>query len=195
MSSSSVFSHRDLDGTFARLIRPSILEYRDPNDGQTSDPAAKSRHQYTVVNATIYKRHLPPEAHGDAWRGQRRPPAWESIGHWPPWDLLTDWCAYLWRRPASRYTLAAQLPGLTMTQTKRLIVVDATDWPQSISCPHSCGDWIVWNEAGYVPGWRTCAGCGRHWRIVASTPIAWTEAPLYGAGLPIIRWVLRRAGQ
>jgi hypothetical protein len=30
-------------------------------------------------------------------------------------------------------------------------------------CPAGCGGTVRWAEAGYVPGYRICDGCGRHY--------------------------------
>jgi len=32
----------------------------------------------------------------------------------------------------------------------------------NVPCPSECGGTIQWAEAGYVPGYRICDGCGRH---------------------------------
>jgi hypothetical protein len=36
-------------------------------------------------------------------------------------------------------------------------------WPAVTDAPCPCGGVIRWAEAGYVPGWRQCDRCGRHW--------------------------------
>lgn len=37
-------------------------------------------------------------------------------------------------------------------------------WPAitDVPCPCGCGGTIRWAEAGYVPGYRVCDTCGRH---------------------------------
>ena len=38
-------------------------------------------------------------------------------------------------------------------------------WPAvtDVPCPGECGGIVRWAEAGYVPGYRICGGCGRHY--------------------------------
>jgi hypothetical protein len=186
------FTHDHLDGTWARLLGPAVLEYRDPNDGQSADPALKTRHQYTLVNGILLSRRLPAEVHGDRWidpatgKPERRPPAWESVEVPGDWTLLEAWIRHVWTAdlPAPwsmggscAYGLRSN--GVSMVWMLSLIEIRGTDWPQQLPCPH-CRDWIVWAEAGYVPGRRICRGCHRHWRI--------TEDSGPGGA-----WVLRRA--
>lgn len=167
------FEHKDLD-CYARLIGRAILEYRDPNDGQSSDPDQKSRHQYTLVNGVLLSRHLPPVAVGDAWI-DTGVPSWEQIQVPTNWTLLMAWCASLeadfgieLEPHCDRMLYGCNPPDLvpqvTMAWSKKEIVIHGTYWPQTIPCPH-CHDWIVWAEAGYVPGYRICVGCNRHWMI------------------------------
>lgn len=59
---------RHIDGVWNRLLDDGTLEIRDPNDGQSSDPRRKSRHQYRVTEHAVERRHLPPETVGDAWQ-------------------------------------------------------------------------------------------------------------------------------
>jgi hypothetical protein len=33
-----------------------------------------------------------------------------------------------------------------------------------VPCPACDAGTIRWHEAGYVPGYRICDGCGRHWQ-------------------------------
>jgi hypothetical protein len=60
--------HRRIDGVWSRILDDGTLEMRDPNDGQSSDPAHKSRYQYRAEEDGYAKRHLPPESVGDAWQ-------------------------------------------------------------------------------------------------------------------------------
>lgn len=187
----SSFTHRDLDGVFGQLLGRSILQSIDPNDGQSSDPADKTRHQYTLVNGLLVSRKLPPEAVGNRWRGERHAPDWESIP-WPRhWTLLMEWAAHvIGREPVSELgyvstggamsygTLAHQADQIRMVWRKSLIVIHGTDWPQQVACPH-CRGWIVWAEAGYVPGYRKCTDCLRHWQIShdSGRTAGWTMRP------------------
>lgn len=43
--------------------------------------------------------------------------------------------------------------------------VFAEYWPAvtDVPCPAQCGGSVRWAEAGYVPGYRICDRCGRHW--------------------------------
>ena len=43
---------------------------------------------------------------------------------------------------------------------------DGEYWPAvtDVPCPiATCGGQVRWAEAGYVPGYRICDRCGRHW--------------------------------
>ncbi len=84
------FEHRDLDGTWARLLTDGTLEMRDPNDGQDPDPAAKSRYQYRVVAGVLHRRRLPPQALGDVWRGADAPDPFIAVDAWPPIPGILD---------------------------------------------------------------------------------------------------------
>ena len=33
-----------------------------------------------------------------------------------------------------------------------------------VACPAACGGLVRWAEAGYVPGYRICDRCGRHYQ-------------------------------
>lgn len=190
------FTHPDLDGTFARLLGQAGFEYRDPNDGQSSDPADKKRFQYALLDGVLLQRVLPPAAVGNRWRdnatGKLSPhaPDWEAIPVPEHWGLLREWIEYSlgddWPLPWSTggYTAAAQnwgLKGLRLAWLRSRIEVVAgqMDWPQRIPCPH-CWGWIVWAEAAYVPGYRICSRCHRHWQM------SW---PRQG------QWVLRANGR
>jgi hypothetical protein len=42
----------------------------------------------------------------------------------------------------------------------------AADFWQAVTevdCPACCGGRVQWHEAGFVPGYRTCTNCGRHY--------------------------------
>jgi len=70
--------HPQVDGTWVRILEDGTLEMRDPNDGQSSDPARKCRHQYIVDDETgdLLYRRLPPATVGDEWADLGLPP-WE----------------------------------------------------------------------------------------------------------------------
>lgn len=88
--------HPRVDGSWARIHDDGTLELRDPNDGQSSDPADKCRHQYRVArDGNIVKRRLPPESVGDQWAymgpDDLRPHEWELSQTPPVDDLLYAW--------------------------------------------------------------------------------------------------------
>jgi hypothetical protein len=183
------FSHADLDGTYNSLIgRGAILQMIDPNDGQSSDPSHKSRHQITAVDDVLFQRCLPPASVGDIWRDETEIRTWKSIDTLPTLSLVTDW----WQSQFTNYQpLAAEyrhrltcgLPpesvtNLTLQTDINTITTNVWEWPQAIPCPH-CGDWIQWHEDCYGPGHRSCRnGCKRRWQITRSS----------GAG----RWTMER---
>jgi hypothetical protein len=45
------------------------------------------------------------------------------------------------------------------------IVEDGEYWPSvtEVPCPAGCGGVVLWAEAGYVPGYRICDRCDRHY--------------------------------
>lgn len=90
------FTHPQLDGAYARILGD-VLEMRDPNDGQSSDPADKSRYQYAYFSGRLHSRRLPPAAVGDCYLGDVMPPAWEVIERLPEGPSIIaawrDWCA------------------------------------------------------------------------------------------------------
>lgn len=186
------FTHRDLDGVFARVLGAgAVLEYRDPNDGQSSGAADKTRHQYALFDGVPVARKLPAESVGSRWRDpatgrlSRREPDWEQIAPPMQWQLYADWHDWANCHWPGVWSCGGQNSGgqnLTTTLELRVVWMKSRielhglpEWPQSIPCPH-CQSWIVWAEAGYVPGWRICAGCHRHWRADSSDGL----------------WVLRR---
>ena len=59
---------------------------------------------------------------------------------------------------------------------KRCYIVDGSSWESvtDIMCPVCLVGMVRWHEAGYVPGWRRCDGCGRNY---LATVQALGEAP------------------
>ncbi len=173
----SKFTHKEL-GRWNRVLGPSVIECLNPNDGQSSDPDDKSRYQYTTVNGVLLRRHLPPISLGDKWKDIGTP-AWEQIPV-PDWPLIRDWLAWaevwfgiepeafdrmLYGSGKNAAYLAEQSSPMSMpVWRKSRIEICNSYWPQTMPCPH-CQSWIVWAEAGYVPGYRICSGCHRHWRM------------------------------
>ena len=208
------FSHQQLDGVYSRLVGAYLLEMRDPNDGQ--DPAAKSRHQYVVCDGLLFARRLPPEAVGDRWLGESEPPAWESCGPLPADSILSAWLAHGlaeqgldWIQPPYG---PVQEPGLVIRldhvaadpdaryrcvfrggregpDDGAQLSIDAWDWPQAIWCP-DCNGRVVWDEAGHVPGWRTCAQCGSAWELRGQEPLQPLRSDI--RQMPLARWTMRR---
>lgn len=86
------WQHRDLDGTWNRILPDGTLERRDPNDGQDMDPAKKCRHQWRVdaESGDLLYRRLPPESVGDAWR-DTGVPEWEPRDPYAHDDLLEQY--------------------------------------------------------------------------------------------------------
>jgi hypothetical protein len=198
----TTFAHRDLDDVFARLLGCSGLEYRDPNDGQSSDPDDKKRYQYALFDGLLCKRVLPPPSVGDTWRDMttgrlsRRPPDWEAIELPRHWGLLVAWAEHTlgrdWPHPwsmggscAAGVNSGVQADPVRITWMRSRIEVSAgrMDWPQRIPCPH-CWHWIVWAEAAYVPGYRICAGCHRHWQTDWPERGRWSMRPNGRRGWP-----------
>lgn len=56
--------------------------------------------------------------------------------------------------------------GAVRTQVYSMPVIDSNDFWSSVTdvpCPiTSCDGLVRWAEAGYVPGYRVCNCCGRH---------------------------------
>lgn len=217
------FSHPDLDGVFARALGAgAVLECRDPNDGQSRDPRDKTRYQYTQVNGILLARKLPPESVGDRWRDPntgrlaRRAPEWTALEQpaavLARWPLLRAWADWSMSGLPSPWSIGGsnaygtRSNGVRMLWMKSRIEITGTDWPQQIPCPH-CEDWIVWAEAGYVPGYRICRGCHRHWQTTDTHTIevqVFSSQTSFGAPIdPPVRigttrvttWVLRPNGR
>ncbi len=72
--------HPEVDGVWVRVHPDGILELRDPNSGQSSDPATKSRFQYRAGRDGIERRHLPAEVVGDTWQDI-------GVPLWEPYDV------------------------------------------------------------------------------------------------------------
>jgi hypothetical protein len=182
------FTHRELNN-WNRVLGPAVLECVDPNDN------ARRRHQYSLCNSSMMVRSLPADS--DYWidpgTGKRckRSPPWEQLSiDALQWPLLAAWYESIglpspWSMGGStafsRGRIVSWVDGepvyasITMLTMRSLIEIDGTDWPQMFPCPH-CHDWIVWAEAGYVPGYRICRGCHRHWRTTldSNTHSCWT---------------------
>jgi hypothetical protein len=89
------FTHKDLDGIWARLLPNGVLEMRDINSGQSPDPEDKPRFQYRVRDGLLLTRTLPAESTGSArWRGWIDEPWWEPMTTWPLSLLLRGYCEY-----------------------------------------------------------------------------------------------------
>lgn len=81
-----------VDGTWVQVHDDGTLEMRDPNSGQSREPADKPRYQYRVdpADGEILKRCLPPERVGDAW-ADIGVPEWEPSQTPPRDDLMYRW--------------------------------------------------------------------------------------------------------
>lgn len=93
-------------------------------------------------------------------------------------------------RPAPRPTRARYM----VTGGKRAYLVSGTGWQAvtGIPCP-VCLDGIVqWHEAGYVPGYRRCDRCGRH--FLARIQAGLTPARADQMSILTVERSLRRAG-
>ena len=56
-------------------------------------------------------------------------------------------------------------------------------WDAVTDVPCPCGHGVIrWAEIGYVPGWRQCDGCGRHWIAMGDH-----EAPRLEAAVMIVK--------
>ncbi|MDD9940783.1 MAG: hypothetical protein OXU20_06955 [Myxococcales bacterium] len=154
--------------TWARLISiPScssgILELRDPNSGQSSDPATKPRHQYLVARERLWRRVLLPaalDATDDSDLGEVR------------WRLAQPGCGLLWEWareegvPLLGYATTPErvagewriTPGRASKVGYSMPAADPYDqWSDvtGVQCP-LCDQTLHWHEAGYVPGYRAC---------------------------------------
>jgi len=156
---------------YSRLLRSSLLELRDPNDGQDPDPATKTRHQYARAGGVLWSRRLPPESVGDEWLDG--PARWERVDLGHASELLRAFA-----REGPEFSLAVLRRQRFYVAADdeycvRGVYVDATDelaidlpygpvtdawWDVPLpQCP-DCGGDVVWWEAGYVPGTRRCVG-------------------------------------
>jgi hypothetical protein len=145
-----------------------VLEIRDPNDGQGSDPADKTRHQYAVARGALWRRRLPPapldrQQDDTPWADDPDASAWHLV---PPSSTRRGIFAapnpnalpWLWAmgrgvqpypiepiREAESYLMP---PGHPYD-----IWADITGVP----CPvDGCHGTLGWAEAGQVPGYRVC---------------------------------------
>lgn len=162
--------------TWARLVQlgaAEVMELRDPNDGQGTDPQAKSRHQYVRAGGSLWRRRLPPETVGDEWIDAPGPVPWDPMERPPDgplrdyYDQAQDLRVLVVRRQAM------QAAGETVYEVRgETVSADEVDdvevlagpvlgawWevPLTGLCP-DCGGDLVWWEAGYVPGTRKCLG-------------------------------------
>lgn len=66
------------------------------------------------------------------------------------------------RRPYRVYDMAPKTQPVYSGD--KIVAATPTYWPAitDIPCPTACGGTIRWAEAGYVPGYRVCDTCGRH---------------------------------
>ncbi len=168
------FTHKEL-GPFAKVLGDAVLECRDPNDN------GQSRYQYSLCNMTQIRRHLPADS--DYWldrktgRRSRRPPVWEQLDSSAmDWGLLEAWYSHLASTlsvaPISSGAMTAACDNrapVTLLAMRSRIELQGYSWPEWVPCPH-CHSWIVWAEACYVPGYRICQGCHRHWQMRSDWP-------------------------
>lgn len=95
---------------WTRIVRVDaahVLELRDPNDGQGSDPATKSRYQYLWAGGRLWRRHLPPapldlaasDTSHDAWADAGMP-AWEPCDRsWQPRSVIEEYAEQMAAAP------------------------------------------------------------------------------------------------
>lgn len=147
-----------------------VLEIRDPNDCR-GDPALCARHQYLVgESGHLFARRLPPapldmpddetpwadDPAASAWRvctAARSSLVWQWAGLPPqspraaePWPLSVE--ADIHGDGGGIYR-AWEMPPRHPTDAWAAIT--------GAPCPvPSCGQRLVWWEAGYVPGYRVC---------------------------------------
>jgi len=91
-----MFEHQAIDNQKLRLlpasdafINESVLEVREPKNGQSLEKAA--RQQHAVAGTVVVERFLPPESTGDAWPHDAcAAPWWEVVGHPPHGGVVAD---------------------------------------------------------------------------------------------------------
>lgn len=164
-----------------------VLEMRDPNDGQSHDPATKARHQYLLAGGMLWSRRLPPETVGDAWV-DTGVPRWEPMTHRPPApSLILDYAegaraarvAIVTRQRMQRdgvdgFVVRSAWADADDCEDVKVVAGPITDAWHDVPLPPcpDCGGDLVWYEAGYVPGTRKCCG----------TPVAVVDDPAYPDG-------------
>ncbi len=97
----AVFEHKQLDGEKCRIIsisdellKPEILEIRDPKNSVAVDDACRS--QYGVIGEVLVERYLPPETKGDTWAHDNvASPWWSVVGHPPHGGIVADFNKYI----------------------------------------------------------------------------------------------------
>jgi hypothetical protein len=147
---------RVMGARFRTVEGQRIVEMRDPDDN------AHARYQYRRQGSGVERRVL------SAVR--------EIVTPWEPLDRMSPLAADLSEWLARPYRQAKNLDG----RGHRLVMVypmrpcDPVDpaipeyveyWPAvtNVPCPANCAGTVRWAEAGYVPGYRICDACGRHW--------------------------------
>ncbi len=91
-----MFEHDAIDNKKLRLvaandtfINESILELREPKNGQSLE--STSRQQHAVAGTVCVERFLPPESIGDAWpHDAKAAPWWEVVGHPPHGGVIAS---------------------------------------------------------------------------------------------------------
>lgn len=91
-----MFEHQALDNEKLRVIpataafiNESVLECREPKNGQSIKAAG--RQQHAVAGTVLVERFLPPENIGDAWpHDASAAPWWEVVGHPPHGGVVAD---------------------------------------------------------------------------------------------------------
>ncbi|OFW37671.1 MAG: hypothetical protein A3J29_06260 [Acidobacteria bacterium RIFCSPLOWO2_12_FULL_67_14b] len=76
--------------------------------------------------------------------------------------------------PAYRARMAALTPPSTRQAMRPTVYLDYWSAVTDVPCPaDACTGTIRWAEAGYVPGYRICDGCGRHYQAdgTAAAPV------------------------
>lgn len=153
-----------------------VLELRDPNDGIGGDPAEKTRYQYLVARGYLWRRQLPPaplEQPEDETPFRDSPLCWEVselAAHSPitAWALAQDPAL---RRPSTtpEEVVGERNPDGTGWRDYRIYRMpprsprdmwgDITSYAGQppVPCPVAgCDQHLVWDEAGRVPGARSC---------------------------------------